>query len=296
MHVAWWLGVGFENGETLVTIPRWDLGRQGRRPLRVPALTRGAPTRRASGRHAHRIATCHEKLPGPSRVVEEFAPLRAEISRQGEPVPVVHVCVTCRHDLPVGLDGQVVDGGIVSHSRDDPAVPSEAPIQASMGGVVPAQGEPRAAEAGDRLPEPGGNDPAVTRKGHGIQLGIEPVTERRDHPAVAAERGIQCPVGLVPGEREPEAPRAAGRAAHDDLAEGARNRVVTFPSPPKLGSSKPLGLYRARANRRPASPATTILPSGWMARSNPLARPKGMKGVVRMPSPLNVRSSLPLGL
>src|SRR6266542_2452664 len=73
--------------------------------------------------------------------------------------------------------------------------------------------------------------------------------------------------------------------------------VVTLPSPPNVASREPLVWYRGRANfaldpPNPATPAATIFPSAWMARS--IAHSAfGVKLVVTLPSPLNVVSRSP---
>src|SRR5437773_7968926 len=69
------------------------------------------------------------------------------------------------------------------------------------------------------------------------------------------------------------------------------NRVLTFPSPPKVVSRCPLCLYRTRVNPPPEEPATTILPSG--CRATALARPPDLKFVATLPSPPKVGSRLP---
>src|SRR6266511_1432733 len=73
--------------------------------------------------------------------------------------------------------------------------------------------------------------------------------------------------------------------------------VVTVPSPLNLASREPLVFYRARANfaldpPNPATPAATIFPSAWMARS--IAHSAfGVKSVATFPSPLTVVSRSP---
>ena len=72
----------------------------------------------------------------------------------------------------------------------------------------------------------------------------------------------------------------------------------TFPSPPpKEGSREPSVSYRTIAKRGfgppiPISPATTILPSGWIVTAKPSSS-AGVRSVRTMPSPPNVGSRSP---
>src|SRR5882757_5302126 len=67
--------------------------------------------------------------------------------------------------------------------------------------------------------------------------------------------------------------------------------VVTLPSTPKDGSRLPSVLYRANANPAPVLPATTILPSTWIAVAAATSAPP--TSVVTVPPVPNDESRSP---
>src|SRR5215471_12516875 len=103
-----------------------------------------------------------------------------------------------------------------------------------------------------------------------------------------------CPTAII----FPSDCRATAEGS-DGTSSAPAKSVVTLPLAPKVVSSVPLVLYRARAKskplfvKRPAAPATTILPSGWTA-TDPAWSLGPPKSVVTRPAVPKLESSVPL--
>ena len=76
------------------------------------------------------------------------------------------------------------------------------------------------------------------------------------------------------------------------ITEPIPKEVLSFPSPSKVLSKAPVGVYRARAKSLPLYPPTTIFPSACIAMANTCSLDEP-KLVVSFPSPSNVLSKAP---